>query len=280
MTRAAVGAVAGAGRAASRACAIARSSNARLKRELDYRFRYPSYVEGEQAIEAEEGGTPSPAPAPPTAAPTAAPPTTPRSAALDRSAAPARRSPRRSHRAPRRRRRQDGARHARARARVYCREFRGRSTEELERGLEAEQLVERVLVAALRLGVVLGEDGLALRPPTEAPTCAWPTRAAWPSCRAPPWRASSTCDAWSRRRVVGAGHRRETALAGGRSRRATGVAVGVGATGAIATAATGGGVGERVSCTMVIIEPITMTPKMPPSVAPSHLGIRQGLCTA
>ncbi len=31
-------------------------ANARLKRELDYRFRYPSYVEGEQAIEAEEGG--------------------------------------------------------------------------------------------------------------------------------------------------------------------------------------------------------------------------------
>ncbi|MCU1276857.1 MAG: Nucleoside-diphosphate-sugar epimerase [bacterium] len=31
-------------------------ANARLKRELDYAFRYPSYVEGELAIEAEEGG--------------------------------------------------------------------------------------------------------------------------------------------------------------------------------------------------------------------------------
>jgi hypothetical protein len=31
---------------------------------------------------------------------------------------------------------------------------------------------------------------------------------------------------------------------------------------------------------MVIIDPMTMTPKMPPSVAPSHLGIRQGFCTA
>jgi tryptophan 2,3-dioxygenase len=30
-----------------------RVSNARLKRELDYRFRYPSYVEGEQAIDQE-----------------------------------------------------------------------------------------------------------------------------------------------------------------------------------------------------------------------------------
>ncbi|MGZ3443108.1 MAG: hypothetical protein ACXVDD_26485 [Polyangia bacterium] len=28
-------------------------ANARLKRELEYTFRYPSYVEGEQAIEAE-----------------------------------------------------------------------------------------------------------------------------------------------------------------------------------------------------------------------------------
>jgi len=52
-------------------------ANARLKRELDYRFRYPSYVEGEQAIEAEEGG-PSPvavaaAPATPAPATPAAP---------------------------------------------------------------------------------------------------------------------------------------------------------------------------------------------------------------
>lgn len=37
-------------------------SNARLKRELDYRFRHPTYVEGEQAIEAEEGGAPAPRP--------------------------------------------------------------------------------------------------------------------------------------------------------------------------------------------------------------------------
>jgi hypothetical protein len=43
-----------------------RVANARLKRELDYRFRYPSYVEGEQAIEAEEGA--------PAASPTAPPP--------------------------------------------------------------------------------------------------------------------------------------------------------------------------------------------------------------
>ncbi|HEY2747006.1 MAG TPA: NAD-dependent epimerase/dehydratase family protein [Polyangia bacterium] len=35
-------------------------SNARLMRELDYHFRYPSYVEGEQAIEAEEGGAATP----------------------------------------------------------------------------------------------------------------------------------------------------------------------------------------------------------------------------
>jgi len=43
-------------------------SNARLKRELAYTFRYPSYVEGEQAIEAEQGGVPvapPPQPAPP-----------------------------------------------------------------------------------------------------------------------------------------------------------------------------------------------------------------------
>ena len=53
-------------------------ANARLKRELDYRFRYPSYVEGEQAIEAEEGGAPPPAvvttPPTPPKTPTASPP--------------------------------------------------------------------------------------------------------------------------------------------------------------------------------------------------------------
>lgn len=48
-------------------------SNARLKRELDYRFRYPSYVEGEQAIEAEEGGASTPA-SPPSVAPAASSP--------------------------------------------------------------------------------------------------------------------------------------------------------------------------------------------------------------
>ena len=41
-------------------------ANARLKRELDYRFRYPSFVEGEAAIEAEEGGA---APTPPAVVP-------------------------------------------------------------------------------------------------------------------------------------------------------------------------------------------------------------------
>ena len=61
---------------------------------------------------------------------------------------------------------------------------------------------------------------------------------------------------------------------------AAGAAAAGAATGAVATAATGGGVGERVSCTIVSIEPITITPKIPPSVAPSHLGIRQGFCTA
>jgi nucleoside-diphosphate-sugar epimerase len=38
-------------------------SNARLERELGYAFRYPSYVEGELAIETEEGGTASVTPA-------------------------------------------------------------------------------------------------------------------------------------------------------------------------------------------------------------------------
>jgi tryptophan 2,3-dioxygenase len=46
-------------------------SNARLKRELDYTFKYPSYVEGEQAIEREEGGASAPPPAPEDAAPAA-----------------------------------------------------------------------------------------------------------------------------------------------------------------------------------------------------------------
>jgi len=51
-------------------------ANARLVRELDYRFRYPSYVEGEQAIEAEQGAAP---PAPPRLAvvPPPAPPVPP-----------------------------------------------------------------------------------------------------------------------------------------------------------------------------------------------------------
>ena len=49
-------------------------ANARLKRELDYRFRYPSYVEGEQAIEAEEGG---PSPVAVAAAPATPAPATP-----------------------------------------------------------------------------------------------------------------------------------------------------------------------------------------------------------
>jgi nucleoside-diphosphate-sugar epimerase len=35
-------------------------SNAKVKRELEYRFRYPSYVEGEMAIEAEVGGAIAP----------------------------------------------------------------------------------------------------------------------------------------------------------------------------------------------------------------------------
>jgi tryptophan 2,3-dioxygenase len=35
-------------------------SNAKLKRELDYHFRLPSFVEGEQAIDAELGGAPTP----------------------------------------------------------------------------------------------------------------------------------------------------------------------------------------------------------------------------
>jgi hypothetical protein len=48
-------------------------ANARLKRELGYAFRYPTYVEGEQAIEAEtapaDASPPSPAPASPPVAP-------------------------------------------------------------------------------------------------------------------------------------------------------------------------------------------------------------------
>ena len=46
-------------------------SNARLARELDYRFRYPSYVEGELAIERETGAAPAvpAAPSPPAPAP-------------------------------------------------------------------------------------------------------------------------------------------------------------------------------------------------------------------
>ncbi|GAB4537735.1 MAG: hypothetical protein Tsb0020_52220 [Haliangiales bacterium] len=40
-------------------------SNAKLKRELDYTFRYPSYVEGEQAIERDQGLEVRPAPPPP-----------------------------------------------------------------------------------------------------------------------------------------------------------------------------------------------------------------------
>jgi hypothetical protein len=57
--------------------------NARLKRELDYRFRYPSYVEGEAAIEAEEGGVHRPAP-------TVIPPPTPIRAEPPRSTDPLR----------------------------------------------------------------------------------------------------------------------------------------------------------------------------------------------
>jgi nucleoside-diphosphate-sugar epimerase len=48
-----------------------RVSNARLKRELDYRFRYPSYLEGEPAIEAEAGGAAVEKPAPPVEKPAA-----------------------------------------------------------------------------------------------------------------------------------------------------------------------------------------------------------------
>jgi nucleoside-diphosphate-sugar epimerase len=44
-------------------------SNAKLKRELGYAFRYPSFVEGELAIEAEAGELPVAATPPPTAAP-------------------------------------------------------------------------------------------------------------------------------------------------------------------------------------------------------------------
>lgn len=47
-------------------------SNARLKRELDYTFRYPSYVEGEQAIEAETSAPARPTP-PPSALPSPGP---------------------------------------------------------------------------------------------------------------------------------------------------------------------------------------------------------------
>jgi nucleoside-diphosphate-sugar epimerase len=56
-------------------------SNARLKRELGYVFRFPTYVEGELAVEAEQGATPppsaaAPSPAPLAPAPPIAPPTT------------------------------------------------------------------------------------------------------------------------------------------------------------------------------------------------------------
>ena len=44
-------------------------SNAKLKRELGYTFRFPSYVEGELAIEAETATTPVVAPAPPVVIP-------------------------------------------------------------------------------------------------------------------------------------------------------------------------------------------------------------------
>jgi nucleoside-diphosphate-sugar epimerase len=44
-------------------------ANARLKRELEYTFRHPSYLEGEQAIEAEEGGAVAAAPSPPSPSP-------------------------------------------------------------------------------------------------------------------------------------------------------------------------------------------------------------------
>jgi nucleoside-diphosphate-sugar epimerase len=49
-------------------------SNGRLVRELGYTFRHPSYVEGEQAIEAEEGGAPVPPPPPTTEPPRAVEP--------------------------------------------------------------------------------------------------------------------------------------------------------------------------------------------------------------
>jgi nucleoside-diphosphate-sugar epimerase len=54
-------------------------ANARLKRELDYVFRFPTYVEGELAVEAEQGATaPTPAPEAPVApAVTPAAPATP-----------------------------------------------------------------------------------------------------------------------------------------------------------------------------------------------------------
>jgi nucleoside-diphosphate-sugar epimerase len=52
-------------------------ANARLKRELGYSFRYPSYVEGELAIEAEAGGAITPPAVTDRPAPTPAPTPTP-----------------------------------------------------------------------------------------------------------------------------------------------------------------------------------------------------------
>lgn len=55
-----------------------RIRNDRLKRELDVTFQYPSYVEGEAAIEAEERGEDPTAAAPPAVAPAATAPSGPR----------------------------------------------------------------------------------------------------------------------------------------------------------------------------------------------------------
>jgi nucleoside-diphosphate-sugar epimerase len=52
-------------------------SNARLKRELGYVFRYPTYLEGELAVEAEQGQSPpAPAPVPPAPSPVQPAPST------------------------------------------------------------------------------------------------------------------------------------------------------------------------------------------------------------
>ncbi len=56
-----------------------RVSNALLKRELDYGLRYPSYVEGEQAIEAESQGASAQPPAPRLVAAAVVPDEAPRS---------------------------------------------------------------------------------------------------------------------------------------------------------------------------------------------------------